>query len=148
MRRSTRGAFSLVEIMLATAVLAGLGAGLMGVLSSNSQVAARAGEAQMATLVGLKAMDRMLTQPVAQLSQKAAAGQADGELEAQSIDDFSFSVKYHLEVASRGLVKISLTVTWQRPGNAALAPGQVELWRFAMDPTTDMDSNDPIGRSS
>ena len=57
--RARRG-FSLIEIMLAVAILAGLGVGLMSMLSGNSQVGARATEMQMATIMGARVMDRMV----------------------------------------------------------------------------------------
>ena len=83
--RVRRSGFSLVEILIAAVVLAGLGGVLMGLISSNSQVSARAGELQMASLVGARVMDRLLALEYGGLKARLKAKGADEVLDLSTL---------------------------------------------------------------
>src|SRR5437879_4229939 len=84
MRRSEAGcrnAFSLVEILLSVAIMAGLGGALMTMLSRNSEVSARASEMQMASLVGARVMDRLVALNFPRLKHRLDKNGPDGQID-------------------------------------------------------------------
>lgn len=132
-----RKGFSLVEILIAAVVMAGLGACLMGVIQGNSLVSARAGEMQMASMVGARAMDGLLAQEYAGLKARLAA--RPEETEQFLIDGFAFTAKSRLSAPKPGLLAIQLAVTWQRYGaTGPKDPGQLNLVRLLCDPLAAM----------
>lgn len=132
-----RKGFSLVEILIAAVVMAGLGACLMGVIQGNSQVSARAGEMQMASMVGARAMDGLLAQEYAGLEARLTARPA--ETEQFAIDGFTFTATSRLSRPKPGLLAIQLAVTWQRFGTPGPKdPGQLHLVRLICDPLAAM----------
>jgi prepilin-type N-terminal cleavage/methylation domain-containing protein len=83
---SKRNGFSLAEVVIAVALVAMLGLALMTLVSSGAQVGARAGEMQMATMVGARVIDRMVAVGHAMLERKARRNGPDGVLDLTSLD--------------------------------------------------------------
>lgn len=160
-----RRAFSLVEVLIAAVVMAGLGGALMTVISGNSQVSARAGEMQMASLVGSRVMDRLLALEYKGLRDRLklkgpeeaidlaampvgdVAPGPDGASEAAAptdnqlvVDGFAFTAKSRLSEPKPGLLAVSLKVSWQRFGTTTTPkePGQLSLVRLVGDPLSAM----------
>lgn len=79
---------SLVEILVAVALIAGLGLGLMTLLQSGAQVGARAGELQMASLVGSRVMDRFVALGFEGLERMIEERGAFGDVELATLDQF------------------------------------------------------------
>lgn len=84
-RRATRG-MSLVEVVIAVAVVATLGVGLMTLLSGGAQVGARASELQMACMVGGRVMDRMIALGHQGLQRKIRKSGPQGILDLTALD--------------------------------------------------------------
>lgn len=137
----TRRGFSLVEVLIAAVVMAGLGACLIGVIQGNSQVSARAGEMQMASMIGGRAMDRLLALEYQGL--KARLAQTPEATEQLAIDGFTFTATSKLTAPKPGLVAIRLAVSWQRFGaTGPRDPGQLTLVRLICDPLAAMSGSE------
>lgn len=80
-----RGA-TLAEVMVAVALLAGIGVAMMSLISTGAQIGARAGEMQMACMVGERVMDRLVAIGHRGLAWKLKKGKGEGTLDLSALD--------------------------------------------------------------
>jgi hypothetical protein len=156
--RRERGAFSFAEVIVALALFALAGLGLMTAMNGGAQVGARASEMRMATILGARVVDRLVATGYDRLHRQIAKGRSEGDLKLYQLagrgaaraarrgrkfgliaDGFEYTGRFKLEDTSPGLIKLRITLIWQRYGlKTPEAPGQMELLRYVVDPTLAM----------
>lgn len=143
-----RGGFSLVEIALAVALFGGCAVALLGMMTQGAAGAARASEAQLATLIGARVMDRLLAAGHAGLSAAAVkegplelpALDGSGSAEALVADGVEYRASYRLVSPREDLVKVAITLRWQRAGTlGAKDAGTLALMRYVANPARALD---------
>lgn len=157
---------SLVEVVVAVALVAGLGVSVMTLLSMGAQVGARASELQMATMVGTRVMDRMTAMGFDRLDRRRTSApmgvldlatlgpsrhgdgwrpsrdpNRDDRPEPESreslvlvVDGFTYSASYELALSRPGLLRVAVSINWERIGLTAAGPGTLDLVRYVADP--------------
>ena len=156
--RGSRIGFSLVEIAVAVAILAALGIALFDVLGSGARYTAHASEDQLATVAAGRLMDRLVTAGFATLAAQAGAERPTALVDpgaaatpattsARADDGLVFTGLYSIDLAQEGLLKLAVTVHWERPGNAGgPAGGRATLVRYVADPGAGLAVREPFGR--
>jgi prepilin-type N-terminal cleavage/methylation domain-containing protein len=151
-----RRAVTLVEVLIASAIIAVLGICLLNLMRGAERSTARAGELQLASIMACRIMDRLLGSGFESLdaegykgtsgdlnlaslgSQSEAASPTDGTTNAQMgllEDGFAFNGKYSLEPIQPGMVKLSVTLTWRRYGlNVPQDGANMTIVRYVTDP--------------
>lgn len=144
-----RGGFSLVEIVIAVALFGGSAVALLSTLTQGAAGAARASEAQLATLLAARVMDRMLGAGYTAL---AGASVREGNIELPALDGtgsaeqlvadgIEYRATYAIENPREDLVKLGITLTWKRAGSiGAQSPGTMKLMRYVANPAKAIDS--------
>lgn len=165
-KRHERRAVSLLEVLLAVALFAVLGLAVHQLMSTAAEGAARGSELQLATVMGNRVIDRLISGGFANLLAIARRGGegAAGDLDLSAIgepgdeqaprpgelvaDGFAYSAGFKLEEAGTGLVRLRVSLKWQRVGSPqAREPGSLALVRYVGDPLLSQQSNEPFGRS-
>lgn len=143
-----RRGVSLIEIVLAVAVASGCGVAMVGSLTTGAATAARAGEAQLATVVAARLMDRMVA---AGYDGLIGFPSAEGPLELPAVDGtgveplvadgVEFRARYQLSLVRDGLVRVVVELSWERSGTlGAGAPGRLSVMRYVADPARALDA--------
>lgn len=144
-----RGGFSLVEIALAVALFGGCAVALLSMMTQASAGAARASEAQLATVIGARVMDRLLAAGFASLAKapvkegplELPALDGGGTVEKLVADGIEYRATYQLASPREDLVKVAVTLTWQRAGTiGAKDPGTLALMRYVANPAKALDA--------
>jgi hypothetical protein len=158
-----RGGISLVEILVALVILSVAGIVMLSALQTGARGAARAGEHQLVALLGARVVDRIVAGGFGGLA--PAAGQT-GDLDLSrwdtsasgasgaaatagtatvaamrvpggiELDGITVGGRYQVELLADGLLRLSVTLTWRKPGESG--PGSVaalRLTRLVADPT-------------
>lgn len=136
--------FSLAEVLLAVALFAVVGVCVLTLLSGGARGTARASEMQVACVIGSRVMDRLIgagyrgvraqvnTDGVIDL---AGLRQPDDPVPSPSsgiiVDGFTYFAAAQIEEVAPGLLKIRLTLLWQRYGSPApREPGTLSVVRY------------------
>lgn len=144
---SRRAGISLVEVALASGLLAIVGLALMSMFRTGVQSTARAGEVQMASILAAKGMDaltslefklldRKTAGPVPMdLSQLGEVGDAlPPEKAALLADGVLYRGTFEVEGVEPGLLRLKINLTWERQGAGQKQPGTLTVIRLRADP--------------
>jgi type II secretory pathway pseudopilin PulG len=144
-----RNGFSMVEIVLAVALFGGSAVALLSTLTQGAAGAARASEAQLATVLAARVMDRMLGAGYAGLNGASVregnvelpALDGSGAAEQLVADGIEYRATYAIENPRDDLVKLAITLTWKRAGSiGAKEPGTMKLMRYVANPAKALDT--------
>ena len=147
MSEARRG-MSLTEVVVAVAILAVAGLGLLTMLRTSTRGGARASEIELATVLASRVVDRVLVngyRAIAQNAGRTAAvdlsglgvpadqpGTRPGEL---VVDGFTYACTAAFDEAQPGLMRVRVALTWTAYGvNAPSAAGSLAVLRYAGDP--------------
>lgn len=131
-----RTAFSLTEVMVAVSLLALAGVAVLGAIVSSARGAADATEVQLATLLAAKVLDRSLAAGFERLSARASGETSPVDTGNTVVDGSSYRATLKIDVVSRGLLRLSVGVTWMREGAPPTADpeGSLSAFRYLSDP--------------
>ena len=154
-----RRGFSLVEVLVGTAILGAAGLAMLSMLSGGVEGTARAGEVQLASMMGARIVDRVVATGYATLATRVGRGSdlelakigepgdgAVGDAKLLVVDGIAFSGTYAIEKVDAGLLRVTVALTWQKhgaPGNRA--PGSLTLMRYVADPAAGMSVREAFG---
>lgn len=142
--RSTRGAFMLVEAMMALVILSLVVVSLMEPFSMSLKGAAAAEEAQVAARLGARIVDAL--QASGYLALRARTG-TEGYVPLQElavppgpgreivIDGVTFAARYRIDAPAAGLVRLRVTLEWQRLGGSGRRAAPLSFLRYVGDPS-------------
>jgi type II secretory pathway pseudopilin PulG len=127
-----RKAVTLIEALVALAILAALAPAGFALLRSSNQGAVRASETALAMQLGVRGLDILRAAGHARLAARALTGAATGVLEQQVVDDVAFVSRYRIDAVRDGLVQLAVEVSWSRSGEPV---PPVKLERLVASPT-------------
>lgn len=148
-----RGAFSLIETVLASALLALIAIAMLTASSSGVQTAARAGEMEVATLLAGKCIDRLKLRGFPALQASVGATVAldlatlgepgDGEAAAGPGALLADGIRYRatatVEEVHPGLLRLGVALRWERQGALATRePSETDFFCYLADPVLAM----------
>lgn len=148
-----RRGVSLVEVSLASVLVALLALPFLQMLSTGAESTARAGENQVAALIAARVMDRVAGVGYAALVRGAGKehpanlsrtgepqDSADRTRGTALVDGVGYAGVYRIEAPREGLVRVTLIITWHKAGTAgAHQAGSLEVSRLVADPAAGSD---------
>lgn len=146
LRSPCRRAFTLLEVGFTFSLMATLGLAMISLFQGGSRQSARAGEAQLASVIGRRTMDRLVAIPFAEL-ERFAGQEEDLDLAhflegvesadpagVLEVDRLSFDGTVRVEAVEQGLIRVIFVLSWNRPGaKESASTGTLVLRRFLAD---------------
>lgn len=146
-RTSDRRGISLVEVTLAVALFSLCGVAMLSMMTHGVSTAARASEAQLATELASRVMDRLLANGYERLT--AQLGQSgeldlpgpDGQPDPLTADGLDFTAGVRISARRPGLIALVVAVEWKRAGSiGAQENGTLSVLRYVADPARSLDA--------
>jgi prepilin-type N-terminal cleavage/methylation domain-containing protein len=147
--RASWRAFTLLEVLIAVLLLSLCAVAMIGALNQGAAGAARASEAQLASVLAARLVDRIVAMGYGFLSERAgtsaqvplplptgAPGLAPEEPEA---DGLSYQAVFQVEERAPGLLRVSLLLAWRRPGTSS-GQGSMTALRYVASPTLALEA--------
>lgn len=144
--RHGRAGLSLLELVLAVALLALLTLSLLQLLSTGTRSAARGTEMQLATELAARLVDRLSADgfsgllPVVgrevdvDLTGVLADPRTGSGQHSVVVDNLEYTARCRVAELRPGLLSLRVRVSWQRVDPGRSAPGALEVVRYLADP--------------
>jgi prepilin-type N-terminal cleavage/methylation domain-containing protein len=134
--RIHRKALTLIEVLIALAVLACLAGSLIDALSTGHGNSTHAQEFQMGVLVSARTMDQIVARGYSELA-SAGAGMLTSTVDS---DGVRFVAVTRVKPTTRGLLRLEMMLTWESPGaTRQVERGPIVLVRYVADPLVGME---------